>query len=170
MRKVILSRIDDIDHYFLSLAHLVSLRATCRRRRVGCVLVDQKRRVRATGYNGVPQGYPHCLDTPCPGADAPSGTQLSECYAVHAEINALIQFTNFLDDPITAYMTATPCRDCVKVLVNSSVTRIVAATQYSQEDEVIYRMLETAGISCEVVGFTPEDLITLLEQLYRGDE
>ncbi len=170
MRRPITNRLEDIDTYFLALAHLVSLRSTCRRRRVGCVLVDQKRRVRATGYNGVPKGYPHCLDTPCPGADAPSGTQLSECYSVHAEINALIQFTNFLDDPITAYLTTTPCRDCTKVLSNSPVTRIVAATYYSQEDAVIYQMLEAAGISCEVRGFTPEDLISQLSELYRGDD
>ena len=80
-----------VDDYFLKMAELAALRSTCARRQVGCVLVDSNNHVAATGYNGVPKGFVHCLDVPCIGADAQSGTRLDECYAVHAEMNALLQ-------------------------------------------------------------------------------
>ena len=72
------------------MAELVAERSTCRRRKVGCVLVDSNNHVVATGYNGVPTHFPHCLDEPCEGATAPSGESLEKCLAVHAEQNALL--------------------------------------------------------------------------------
>ena len=81
----------NIDEYFLNMARLTSLRSTCVRIQVGCILVDSNNHVVATGYNGVPKNFQHCLDVPCTGATAPSGTQLNECWAVHAEMNAMLQ-------------------------------------------------------------------------------
>ena len=120
------------DEYFLAMAALVSLRATCRRRRVGCVLVDSHRHVLATGYNGVACGRDHCLDTPCVGADLPSGTGLDQCEAIHAEQNAMLQCrdTQTID---TAYITVSPCITCVKLLMNTSCKRIVFLENYTQQ-------------------------------------
>ena len=78
----------EIDEYFLNMAKITALRSTCKRRQVGCILVDSNNHVAATGYNGVPKGFKHCLDYPCKGADAASGTRLNECKAVHAEMIA----------------------------------------------------------------------------------
>ena len=55
------------DEYFMEMAHLVASRSTCLRRKVGAVMVADKR-VLTTGYNGAPKGLPHCGrcdDMPC---------------------------------------------------------------------------------------------------------
>ena len=143
----------EIDDYFLKMAHLASLRSTCARRLVGCVLVDSKSHVEATGYNGVPSGFTHCIDVPCKGANAPSGTRLNECKAVHAEMNALLQLQS--TDTLTAYLTVTPCFDCAKVLANSNVKRIVAALWYPQAE--VKEILEEANIIVDVQTATIEE-------------
>jgi dCMP deaminase len=113
-----------VDEYFILMAHMVSTRATCSRRRVGCVLVDWQNHVLATGYNGVAKGLPHCIDHPCPGAGLASGTGLNMCEALHAEENALIQLRN-PEQLVTVYTTASPCILCTRRLLNTGCTRIV---------------------------------------------
>ncbi len=136
----------EIDEYFLNMAKITALRSTCKRRQVGCILVDSNNHVAATGYNGVPKGFKHCLDYPCKGADAASGTRLNECKAVHAEMNALLQLTS--RDVLTAYLTVTPCFDCSKVLANSTVKRIVAPVWYPQDE--VKSILEEASIIVDI--------------------
>ena len=118
------------DAYFLAMASLVSLRATCRRRRVGCVLVDANNHVLATGYNGVARGRDHCLDRPCPGADFKPGLGLDQCEAIHAEQNAMLQCKD-TQSIETAYITVSPCVTCVKLLMNTSCKRIVFIEPYA---------------------------------------
>ena len=136
----------DVDEYFLQIAKLVAERSTCRRRRVGCGLVDSKNHIVATGYNGVPSGFTHCLDAPCEGADSPSGTDLDKCLAVHAEVNAFLQLTS--EDKLTAYLSTTPCFTCAKMLCNSSVVRIVANEWYPHT--AVKDMLKVAKIDLEI--------------------
>ena len=78
-----------LDTTMIAIAQILAQRATCSKLAVGCVLTDRQGRILATGYNGVPRGCPHCIDVPCPGANAPAGADL--CEAVHAEQNALLQ-------------------------------------------------------------------------------
>ncbi|MBN2712449.1 MAG: cytidine deaminase, partial [Planctomycetes bacterium] len=54
----------DWDEYFMTIAHQVSSRSTCLRRKVGAVVVKDKR-ILATGYNGAPRNMLHCADTGC---------------------------------------------------------------------------------------------------------
>ena len=117
------------DEYFLAMAALVSLRATCRRRRVGCVLVDRHKHVLATGYNGVARGVAHCIDTACAGAGLPSGKGLELCEAIHAEQNALLQCRDTKEIEV-AYVTASPCVTCVKLFMNTGCKRIVFLEEY----------------------------------------
>lgn len=117
------------DEYFMSMAFLASTRGTCARRRVGCVLINARGHVLSTGYNGPAAGLPHCIDHPCDGACAPSGTKLDACEALHAEQNALLQCR----DPYqihTAYVTASPCVTCTKLFMNTSCERIVFLEEY----------------------------------------
>lgn len=118
------------DEYFLALTLLVSQRATCARRKVGCVLVDKHNHIIATGYNGVSAGARHCTSHPCPGADAPSGTGLDLCEASHAEQNALLQ-CHEVQAIDTAYVTASPCITCTKLLLNTSCQRVVFIERYT---------------------------------------
>ena len=78
--------------YFMRIAYMVSERSTCIRRRVGCVLVKDKR-ILATGYNGAPSGVRHCLDIGClrDKLHIPSGQRHEICRGTHAEQNSIIQ-------------------------------------------------------------------------------
>ena len=134
------------DEYFLQIAKTVSQRSTCPRRQVGCVLVDSQNHVVATGYNGVPTGFTHCIDTPCLGAQYPTGQGLDVCEAIHAEVNALLQLRS--DDELTAYMTVTPCFTCGKMFANSKVKRIVALEEYVHTQTS--NILSKAGIEVEI--------------------
>ena len=140
------SRID-ADDYFLQMASLVAERATCRRRKVGCVLVDSEKHIVATGYNGVPTQFPHCLDSPCEGANSASGEELDKCLAVHAEQNALLQLRS--NDTLTAYLTITPCITCAKIIANSRIKRIVSKVMYVQPEAM--EILSTAKIKVDIV-------------------
>lgn len=131
-----------VDEYFLTMAQVVSLRGTCARRRVGCVLVNERKHVLATGYNGVAASRPHCIDTPCKGASAPSGTGLELCEAIHAEQNALLQCRD-VHSIATVYCTHSPCVHCVKLLMNTSAKRLVFLSEYPHVDS--RRLWEESG-------------------------
>ena len=135
-----------LNEYFLRIAELVSERSTCRRRKVGCILVDSLNHIVSTGYNGAPSGFTHCLDQPCEGANSPPGVDLDKCMAVHAEINALLQLTSV--ESLTAYITTTPCFACAKILANSNINKIVAREWYVHEG--IKDLIDTAGIHVEI--------------------
>lgn len=123
--------------YFLRMARLVGTRSTCYRRQVGCVLVDSYKRVIATGYNGVPSGTKHCNHINsnglnpylCSGALSMSGTNLTSCRAIHAEINALISCRH-PEDIVRAYCTASPCNLCIGPLLNTPCQEIIFEEEY----------------------------------------
>lgn len=139
-----------LDVWALRLAWVVAQRATCLRRQVGCVLLNARGHVLATGYNGVTAGLPHCNEErwfydgrdeatgiwhsvhphTCPGADALSGTRLEECEAIHAEANALLQCHDVYQIT-TCYVTVSPCIHCVKLLLNTSCKKIVFSDEYT---------------------------------------
>jgi len=116
------------DQYMMQLAQVAAGRSTCCRRAVGCVLTNSHGHVLAIGYNGVAAGLPHCEgENKCTGHDLAPG--LDNCEAVHAEQNALIQCR----DPQaidTAYVTLSPCKACLKLLMNTSCRRIVFASEW----------------------------------------
>lgn len=124
----------DWDDYFLAIAHAVSIRADCTRRKVGAVIVKD-RRIVGTGYNGAPAGAPGCAsDGACPRGKldydevAPLSsydTGPGSCIAVHAEANALL-YTDRSDLlSSTIYITCVPCEGCLRLIRAAGVTRIV---------------------------------------------
>lgn len=128
------------DEISLRNALLVAERSTCMRRHVGCVLTNAAGHVLSTGYNGVACGQPHCnhkdgdsYPYACKGARLPSGQGLDLCEAIHAEQNALLQCRDVYTIE-TAYMTASPCVTCTKLLLNTSTKRIVFLEAYPQQE------------------------------------
>lgn len=124
------------DECFLNVAKEIATMGTCVRRQVGCVLTNENNKILSTGFNGVPPGWDHCRFDPdhrCPGADAPSGTNLNGCYANHAEQNALAHCADRFKIH-TCYCTASPCVICVKELLHSSCCRIVFLEEYTQPE------------------------------------
>ena len=117
------------DFYFLRMAKLVSERGTCIRRKVGCIFVNKKNHIIATGYNGNPSGFKHCIDWPCKGANSKQGEDLDKCEAIHAEQNALLQCKDVYDID-RVYTTLEPCVHCIKLLLNTSANQIIYGEKY----------------------------------------
>lgn len=152
------------DEYFIAMAKLVATRSTCARRSVGCVLVNSRGHVLATGYNGRAAGLPHCnevtsseepvqfgtiknfgMPNRCAGASAESGQALDQCEAIHAEQNALLQCRDVYSIEV-CYCTTAPCIHCVKLLLNTSCKRIVFEEDYPGDAA---RLWKEAGRSWE---------------------
>jgi dCMP deaminase len=135
------------DEYFMEMAQLVSSRSTCLRRRVGAVIVKEKR-VLSTGYNGSPKGTKHCEELGCIRVqmNVPSGTRHELCRGVHAEQNAVTQAAYFgvSVDGATIYTTTYPCSMCAKILINAGIREIVYSEGYS--DDLSKELLGEAGI------------------------
>ena len=141
------------DQWAMEVASVTAKRSTCLRRAVGCVLLNARGHVLATGYNGVAAGQPHCNEREmicdpasdhnhpsdncftyphaCEGACSPSGTNLDACEAIHAEQNALLQCKDVYAID-TCYCTTSPCVTCVKLLLNTGCQRIVFTEEYPQ--------------------------------------
>lgn len=133
----------------MDIALVTRRRATCARRQVGCVLLNERGHILATGYNGVAAGQPHCTDQNCPGAGLPSGQGLESCQAIHAEQNALLQCPDVYKIH-TAIVTTAPCVTCTKLLLNTSCQRIVYFEDYPQA-EAAKKLWVSAGRLWEVL-------------------
>lgn len=118
-----------VDDYFMSMAIIVSARSTCVRRAVGCVALNEHNHVMATGYNGTPRGMINCIEHPCPGSNFPSGEGLDVCQATHAELNCIIQCRNTMGIK-KLYITAQPCVQCIKAIMNTGCEEIVYMDTY----------------------------------------
>jgi len=112
--------------YFMGVADAVSTRATCPRRSVGAILVVNSHIV-SSGYNGSPRGLPHCIGAGC---EIVSGHCVR---TVHAEANCLLQAAEHgaSTHGATLYTTASPCRNCMNLIINAGVSQIVYADQYA---------------------------------------
>ena len=135
------------DEYFMEMAQLVSSRSTCLRRKVGAVIVKDKR-VLSTGYNGSPKGTRHCEELGCIRVqmNVPSGTRHELCRGVPAEQNAVTQAAYFgvSVDGASIYTTTYPCSMCAKILINAGIREIIYSEGYS--DDLSKQLLDEAGI------------------------
>ena len=135
------------DEYFMSIAQLVATRSTCLRRRVGAVLVKD-RRLLATGYNGAPAGVRHCEETGCLRQDSsvPSGQRHELCRGLHAEQNSIIQAAHHGISIAGAslYCTNQPCVICSKMLINAGIAAIFFLNAY--DDPLALQMFDEAGV------------------------
>ncbi|MFN3691586.1 MAG: deoxycytidylate deaminase [Fervidobacterium sp.] len=121
------------DSYFKRLAMVIAERSTCIHRKVGAVIVKDKR-ILATGYNQPPSGFPHCDQIDCIRDDLniPSGKNQEICYGLHAEQNALMQAAKFgiSTEGATIYVTHKPCSVCARLIVNAGIKRVVYIEDY----------------------------------------
>jgi len=135
------------DEYFMNIAEIVAKRSSCLRRKVGAILVRDKR-ILATGYNGAPSGLKHCLDTGCLRAkmNIPSGERHELCRGLHAEQNAIIQaaYHGVNIKGATLYCTNQPCIICAKMIINAGITTIMVREGYL--DDLATAILDEAKI------------------------
>ncbi len=109
----------------MRIAHDVSTRATCLRRKVGAVIVAEKR-ILTTGYNGAPHGLPHCTEVGC---------KLDNGHCIrtlHAEQNAIAQAALFGVSCLGSglYVTCQPCNNCAKMIINAGIKKVVFEGDY----------------------------------------
>jgi dCMP deaminase len=135
------------DKYFMNITELVAERSTCLRRKVGAILVKEKR-VISTGYNGAPTKTSHCLDVGClrEQQGIPSGERHELCRGLHAEQNAIIQAAlhGFSVRGATLYCTNMPCSICSKMLINIEIEKAFHKEGYP--DSLASMMMEEAQI------------------------
>ena len=110
------------DEYFMELAEEVQTRTTCMRRAVGALIVKD-RRILATGYNGVPTGLRHCIETGClrqQSSGVPSGQRHEICRGLHAETESHFSRSaryGINIEGASMYITTQPCVVCAKMLI-----------------------------------------------------
>ena len=131
----------------MSITEMVASRSTCLRRRVGAILVKEKR-ILATGYNGAPAGLPHCEVVGClrENSHIPSGTRHELCRGLHAEQNAILQAAHY-GIPIAGsvlYCTNKPCVICAKMIINAGITEVIYREGYN--DPLADQLLEEAHV------------------------
>lgn len=125
------------DEYFMELASLAAQRSNCMKRRVGCVLVREKR-VISTGYNGTPRGLKNCGDGGCPRCNEGlgSGVGLGTCLCLHAEENALLEAgRERIREGAILYCDTCPCLTCSIKIAQVGISEVVYSHGYSMDGE-----------------------------------
>ena len=128
-----------LDRRYLRMARIWAENSYCQRRQVGALVVKNKMRI-SDGYNGTPSGFENvCEDTD--GITYP--------YVLHAEANAITKLARSGNnsDGSTLYVTAAPCIECSKLIIQSGIKRVVYAEQYRLTDGT--DLLEKAGVKVE---------------------
>ena len=136
------------DEYFIEITKVVSKRSTCLRRKVGAIIVKDKR-ILASGYNGAPSGLKHCGQIGgClrEQMHVPSGQRHELCRGLHAEQNAIIQAAVHgvsIKDSVL-YCTTHPCIICAKMIINSGIKEIITSAAYPDKESK--KLLKESGV------------------------
>lgn len=136
------------DEYFVSITRQVATRSTCLRRKVGAIIVKDKR-ILTTGYNGAPMRVKNCIEIGmCLREEmgVPSGERHEICRGLHAEQNAILQSAYHgvkIRDSVI-YSTNQPCALCAKMIINSGIKKIYYFEDYP--DLLAIELLVEAGV------------------------
>ena len=125
-----------LDQRYLRMAMLWAENSYCERRKVGAIVVKDKTII-SDGYNGTPSGFENvCEDE----------NNLTKPYVLHAEANAITKLarSNNNSEGATLYVTASPCIECAKLIIQAGIKRVVYAEKYRLEDGL--RLLEKANV------------------------
>ena len=127
------------DKSYLRMASVWARNSYCKRRQVGALLVKD-RMIISDGYNGTPSGFENVCEDET-GATKP--------YVLHAEANAIskIAKSGNSSDGATLYVTASPCLECAKLIIQAGIRRVVYRDEYRLTDGV--DLLRRAGIEVE---------------------
>ena len=135
-----------LDQRYLAMARIWSLNSYCVRRQVGALMVKDKMII-SDGYNGTPSGFENVCEED--GVTKP--------YVLHAEANAITKVakSNNSSAGATMYITASPCIECAKLIIQAGISRVVYSENYRSDDGIA--LLRRAGI--EVVQLDEEIII-----------
>lgn len=127
---------------FMAIAQVMSLRGTCQRAKVGCIITSPDHRIISSGYNGTLIRAPHCTEMGC---------NLEEkCqHSVHAEANAISFAARFgisLSGSIM-FCTTAPCKSCAMLIIQAGVHKVVYLSDYT--DNIGIKMLTDHNIGVQ---------------------
>lgn len=128
---------EQLDCRYLRMARIWAENSYCKRRQVGCLIVKDKMII-SDGYNGTPTGFEnHCEDE----------ENRSKPYVLHAEANAITKVARSSNssDGATLYVTASPCIECAKLIIQAGIKRVVYGEIYRITDGL--DLLKRAGIA-----------------------
>lgn len=125
-----------IDSRYLRMARIWSENSYCERRKVGALLVKDQMII-SDGYNGTPSGF----DNVCENEQG-----LTFPYVLHAEANAITKVarSNNSSEGSTLYVTASPCMECAKLIIQAGIKRVVFSELYRITDGL--DLLHKAGV------------------------
>ena len=131
----------NLDRRYLRMARIWAENSYCQRRKVGALVVKDKMII-SDGYNGTPSGFENvCEDE----------NNVTNPYVLHAEANAITKLARSSNnsDGSTLYVTASPCIECAKLIIQAGIKRVVYGEQYRLDDGI--RLLERAGIEVQFI-------------------
>ena len=127
------------DRSYLRMAEIWAENSYCKRRKVGALIVKDNMII-SDGYNGTPSGFENiCEDE----------NGVTKPYVLHAEANAITKVAKSgnSSDGATLYVTAAPCIECSKLIIQAGIKRVVYEDEYRLEDGI--KLLKRAGIEVE---------------------
>ena len=130
------------DDKYMEMAAVWATNSYCKRRQVGALLVKD-RMIISDGYNGTPSGFENiCEDE----------NGVTKPYVLHAEANAISKIAKSGNSALdaTLYVTASPCLECAKLIIQSGIRRVVYRDEYRLTDGI--DLLRRAGIEVEKLG------------------
>ena len=134
-----------LDLRYLRMARIWAENSYCQRRKVGALVVKEKMII-SDGYNGTPSGFENVCE---------DATDTTKPYVLHAEANAITKLARSSNnsDGATLYVTAAPCIECSKLIIQAGIKRVIYAEQYRLNDDI--DLLRRAKI--EVIYLNPDD-------------
>ena len=134
-----------LDERYLRMARVWAENSYCVRRKVGALIVKDKMII-SDGYNGTPSGFENICE---------DDNGVTKPYVLHAEANAITKIARSgnSSDGATMYVTASPCIECAKLIIQSGIRRVVYSEKYRLEDGL--ELLKRANI--EVVYLNPNE-------------
>ncbi|WP_301185033.1 dCMP deaminase family protein [uncultured Muribaculum sp.] len=127
-----------LDKRYLRMARIWSENSYCQRRKVGALLVKDQMII-SDGYNGTPVGFENvCEDE----------NGVTKPYVLHAEANAITKVARIgnSSEGSTLYITASPCLECSKLIIQAGIKRVVYNDLYRIQDGL--EILRRAGVEC----------------------
>ncbi|MBR3941547.1 MAG: dCMP deaminase family protein [Bacteroidaceae bacterium] len=133
----------ELDLRYMRMANIWAENSYCERRKVGALIVKDKMII-SDGYNGTPSGFENICE---------NEEGFTKPYVLHAEANAITKIarSNNNSDGATMYVTASPCIECAKLIIQSGIRRVVYGEKYRLTDGI--DLLERAGIETVYLEF-----------------
>ena len=127
---------EELDRRYLRMARIWAENSYCVRRQVGALIVKDKMII-SDGYNGTPSGFENVCELD-------DGT--TKPYVLHAEANAITKVAKSNNNSLgaTLYVTASPCLECAKLIIQSGIKRVVYGEMYRLTDGL--ELLKRANI------------------------